>query len=59
MPLLEQSLDRIFGTAFMPGWWPAGYWVQEEIPQSGYVQQLTFPLRSSHAAVAPALRPHD
>ena len=37
-------LDLIFGTAYLPGWWPAGYGVQEPIPQSGYIQQMTYPL---------------
>lgn len=38
-------LDLIFGTAYLPGGWPAGYGVQELIPQSGYLKQLTHPLR--------------
>jgi sterol desaturase/sphingolipid hydroxylase (fatty acid hydroxylase superfamily) len=43
-------LDLIFGTAYLPGWWPAGYGVAEEIPQSGYVKQLAYPLRASQRA---------
>jgi len=39
-------LDLLFGTAYLPGWWPAGYGVAEAIPQSGYVNQLTYPLRA-------------
>ena len=39
-------LDLIFGTAYMPGWWPTSYGIPAQIPQSGYVKQLTYPLRT-------------
>ena len=38
-------LDLIFGTAYLPGYWPTSYGVQEPVPQSGYIKQLTYPLR--------------
>ena len=43
-------IDRIFGTAWMPGYWPAGYGVDEKIPAT-LVGQFLDPIEPSPARV--------
>jgi sterol desaturase/sphingolipid hydroxylase (fatty acid hydroxylase superfamily) len=45
--VLLSFIDRMFGTAYMPGRWPSRYGLVSEKPPESYLGQLAFPFRRS------------
>jgi lathosterol oxidase len=45
-------IDRVFGTAHMPGRWPAAYGIEGNPVPEGWLAQLVYPFRRSGVAVA-------
>ena len=46
------AIDRLFGTAYMPGGWPEVYGIEGNPVPSGWPAQLTYPFRREVSASA-------
>jgi sterol desaturase/sphingolipid hydroxylase (fatty acid hydroxylase superfamily) len=42
-------IDRVFGTAYLPGRWPSAYGIEGNPVPEGWLAQLTHPFRRGHA----------